>query len=196
MCQALWRARAENDRRRRIGQEFVWLSLDLQACFDTVLREVGLAASEGLGVDPKWGERWKALWEDLGARIKIQGQRGAWVKWERGVVQRGIASPGLFVILSLLFVRGNKQLGLDIVQIVVADDGLVGVPRKDLQLLVRAVMSRYTDYYMDIAPGKTKPLGATMLEQGTTFDTCSRVTDVVFRGMSTRRCSKVMSVCW
>ncbi len=57
VCQALWRARAENDKRRRHGQEWIWLSLDLQACFDTVLREVGLAASEGLGVDPAWGDR-------------------------------------------------------------------------------------------------------------------------------------------
>ena len=137
----------------------MWLSLDLQACFDTVLREVGLAASEGVGVDPEWGKRWKALWEDLGAHIKIQGKRGGWVRWERGVVQGGIASPGLFVILSLLFVRGNKQLGLDIVQIVLADDGLVGVSRKDLRQLVEAVLRRYTDYYMERAPGKTKLFG-------------------------------------
>ncbi len=75
------------------------------------------------------------------------------------MVQGGIASPSLFVILSLLFVRGNKQLGLDVVQIVVADDGLVGVAREDLQQLVKAVMQRYTDYYMDIAPGKTKLFG-------------------------------------
>ena len=74
-------------------------------------------------------------------------------------MQGGVASPGLFVILSLLFVRGNKQLGLDAVQIVVADDGLVGVPRTDLKLLVEAVMRRYTEYYMDIAPGKTKQFG-------------------------------------
>ena len=101
-----------------------------------------MAASEGLGVDPQWGERWKALWKDLGARIKIQGRRGGWVNWERGVVQGGIASPGLFVILSLLFVRGDKQLGLDIVQVVVADDGLVGVPREDLRLLIEAMEER------------------------------------------------------
>ncbi len=44
-------------------------------------------------------------------------------------------------------------------QIVVADDGLVGVPRKDLRKMVEAVMRRYTDYYMDIAPGKTKMFG-------------------------------------
>ncbi len=60
--------------------------MDFRGCFDTVLRKIGLAASEGLGVDPAWGERWQALWQDLVARIRMGGSRGGEVKWERGVV--------------------------------------------------------------------------------------------------------------
>jgi hypothetical protein len=75
-CQALWRIRAENDKRARAGKGWVWLSMDIASCFDTVLREVGLAAAEGLGVDPKWGERWKGLWRDLVARIRVGGRVG------------------------------------------------------------------------------------------------------------------------
>ncbi len=58
------------------------------------------------------------------------------------MVQGEIASPGLFVILSLLFVRGNQQMDMDVVQIVVADDGLIGVPRDDLRKMAKEVMGR------------------------------------------------------
>ena len=52
--QALWRARAENDRRRREGKPWVWLSMDVKKAFDTIVREVGLAAAEGLGIGRDW----------------------------------------------------------------------------------------------------------------------------------------------
>ena len=50
VCQALWRVRAENDRRRELGEDWAWLAMDVSKAFDTVAREVGLAAAEGLGV--------------------------------------------------------------------------------------------------------------------------------------------------
>eukprot|EP00661_Eupelagonemidae_sp_cell13_P013402 gene13402-biopygen20027 len=71
--QALWRIRSENDYRTDEGDPWVWLSLDMEACFDMVLRELGLAAGEGLGIDPEWGTRWRALWKDLGAVIRVGG---------------------------------------------------------------------------------------------------------------------------
>ena len=36
-------------KRRREGKEWVWLSMDVRKAFDMVVREVGLAAAEGLG---------------------------------------------------------------------------------------------------------------------------------------------------
>ena len=61
------------------------------------------------------------------------------------MVQGGVSSPNIFVLVSLLFVRGNKTLGLDLVQIVVADDALLGVRRNDLKKLVESVLQLYGD---------------------------------------------------
>eukprot|EP00660_Eupelagonema_oceanica_P012816 gene12816-14376_t len=154
--QALWRIRIENDRRAREKNPWVWLSLDLQSCFDTVLREASLAAAEGLGIDPSWTGRWAKLWEGIQAEVRVAGTRGGRVAWQRGVVQGGVASPHFFAMLSLVFVRGIKQFDYDVLQVWLADDGLLGVRRSDLRRLILDMTRTYRGLHLDIAPSKAE----------------------------------------
>ena len=155
VCQALWRIRAENDKRRREGKAWVWLSMDVKKAFDTVAREVGLAAAEGLGIDAGWMERWEGLWRDMEATLRIAGKRGGRVKWERGVVQGGVTSPGHYAIASLYVVRGVKQEAAHTIQVMVADDGMIGMPKEDLQAMMRLVVGTYRNVYMEISEKQT-----------------------------------------
>ncbi len=77
---ALWRTRVENDKRRGMGDEWVWLSMDIRKAFDTVIRDVGLAAARDLGVDPRWTDIWTGLWDGLDARLRMDGELGGKVK--------------------------------------------------------------------------------------------------------------------
>ena len=132
---------------------------DVKKALDTDIREVGLAAAEGLGIEAGWVQRWEKLWEDLEAQIRIGMFKGGKVRWERGVVQGGQTSPGHYAIASLYIVRGIKREFKHAVQIMVADDGLVGIELDDLEDLAEYVISTYRGVYMDISQKKQRYLG-------------------------------------
>ena len=76
------------------------------------------------------------------------------------MVQGGQTSPGHYAITSLYFVRGIKKQFKTVVQVVVADDGLMGVPRADLLRLMTRVVEMYEEIYMEVdLTKKTKVYG-------------------------------------